>query len=143
MNRRYAEDEIKKVTTELGQRLQLNSILTLEGPLGSGKTSLVRELLVQRGVTGAVTSPTFAYVNTYADRDGNTIHHFDLYRLTSAGDFCEAGFEEYLDDETAFIIIEWPAVIGDLLLRGARALRVVNAALSYDTDDLSVRLLKI
>lgn len=141
MKRQYAEHEIEAVAAELGQQLQSNAILALTGPLGAGKTSLVRELLVQRGVSGAITSPTFAYVNTYADRDGKTIHHFDLYRLSSADDFCEAGFEEYLDDENAFIIIEWPAVIGDLLRRGARAVRVVNGTLSYDADDLSVRQL--
>ncbi|MGD1997463.1 MAG: tRNA (adenosine(37)-N6)-threonylcarbamoyltransferase complex ATPase subunit type 1 TsaE [Candidatus Dependentiae bacterium] len=142
MNKRYTEQEVPQVASQLAQRLQLNSIVTLTGPLGAGKTSLVKELLAQCGVTDEVTSPTFAYVNTYTDGSGRTIHHFDLYRLNSADEFCEAGFEEYLDDDKALVIIEWPAVVADLLERGARAARVVNVHLSYDVADLSIRVLQ-
>lgn len=131
------------VVAVLQERLAPNSIIALTGPLGAGKTSLVKELLAQRGVREAVTSPTFSYVNTYVDGDGRTIHHFDLYRLSSTDDFCEAGFEEYLDDPAALVVIEWPAVIADLLARGARTARVVPVTLSYDANDLSIRLLHI
>ena len=139
----YSEHQLPDLAATLLAKINANVIMTLTGPLGAGKTSLVKELLAQRGVTGPVTSPTFAYVNSYTAADGQRIHHFDLYRLSGPDEFCEAGFEEYLDDEAALVVIEWPEVIADLLARGSRAARVLKCQLAYDSENLRQRRLAV
>lgn len=86
-------------------------IFTLTGSLGAGKTTLVQEMLRQLGVCGPIASPTYTYVCTYPLADGRTVYHFDLYRLSCAQDFIQAGFDEYLYDDKALCFIEWPEII--------------------------------
>lgn len=140
MKHAYGESDVAQIVQDVVlPRAVPGTILTLEGQLGAGKTTLVRATLSTLGVQGAITSPTFGYVNTYVV-GGQTIHHFDLYRLASADEFCEAGFEEYLTDEHAIIFIEWPAVIASVLERYAS---VVRLELSYDSKNLSQRFLAV
>lgn len=116
-------------------------IMTLEGPLGAGKTTLARALLQSYGISQPVTSPTFTYVNTYYDASGQVLYHFDLYRIQSLDAFCAAGFEEYLFDERARCLIEWPAVIAPLLAYESLAAAVVAVTLQYVPCDLERRCL--
>lgn len=78
----------------------------LQGDLGAGKTTFTRGLLRGLGHTGAVKSPTYAIVESYAP-NGTAFNHFDLYRFTSPEEWEDAG----LDDLTAQAVnlIEWPA----------------------------------
>lgn len=92
------------------------SVWTLQGSLGAGKTSLVQEMLRQWGVQGPIQSPTYSYVSIYRLPNA-TIYHFDLYRLTSAQDFIQAGFDEYLYDPAGRLLIEWPEIVQQLLPR--------------------------
>ncbi len=87
------------------------TIVTLEGSLGAGKTSLVRTMLQKMGVQQLVSSPTFSYINMYVLPNGKKVYHFDLYRLSRLQQFYDAGFDEYIEDQNAFILIEWPALI--------------------------------
>jgi tRNA threonylcarbamoyladenosine biosynthesis protein TsaE len=140
MKQVYTEADVEQVVREVVRpRVTPGVIITLEGQLGAGKTTLVRALLGGMGVWGEITSPTFSYVNTYSVND-QVIHHFDLYRLSTADEFCQAGFEEYLADEHAVIFIEWPEVIASVL---ARFPRVIQIGLSYDPTNLSQRILKL
>jgi len=85
--------------------------ITLEGSLGAGKTSLVRTILQEMGISGLIQSPTFSYVNMYTLPGGKKVYHFDLYRLSSLQQFYDAGFDEYMSDPDALIFIEWPGLI--------------------------------
>ncbi len=89
-------------------------IWTLQGSLGAGKTTLVQSMLRAWGVQGPIVSPTYSYVTIYRLADV-TIYHFDLYRLTSADDFMQAGFDEYLQDPQGRVLIEWPEIMQGLL----------------------------
>lgn len=91
------------------------SVFTFEGPLGAGKTTLIKKLLARCGVKEVVTSPTFTYVAIYHNDQGQTFYHFDLYRLTSAAEFMELGFDEYLYQPNSYAFIEWPEIIMPLL----------------------------
>lgn len=97
-------------TTRVGQRLaqalEPGLVVFLDGPLGVGKTTLVRAILHGLGHTGPVKSPTFTLVEPY-NLSRLTIYHFDLYRLSEPQEWWEAGFEEYLDHQ-AICFIEWP-----------------------------------
>ena len=85
--------------------------LYLSGDLGTGKTTLVRELLRALGYRGRVASPTYALIEPYNLSSFN-LHHFDFYRLTHPGAWRDAGFEESFDSDTV-VVVEWPEHAGD------------------------------
>jgi tRNA threonylcarbamoyladenosine biosynthesis protein TsaE len=93
----------------LGQHL----LLTLEGELGAGKTTLVRGLLHRAGYSGAVKSPTFSLVEPYELISGK-LFHFDLYRLKDPEELEYIGMREYLS-APALSVVEWPEKAGDFL----------------------------
>lgn len=112
----YGLDDICSVAKEVAGKLTQYKILTLKGPLGAGKTTLVKSLMEELGVNpDDVTSPTFTYVNVYKLSGGKKVYHFDLYRIESAKNFLEMGFDEYLTDTNAYVLIEWPEVIKSTL----------------------------
>lgn len=81
--------------------------------MGAGKTTLIKSLCETLGVTGAVTSPTFAIVNEYAAANSK-IYHFDFYRLKTQTEALDMGAEEYFySGDHCFI--EWPEKIPDML----------------------------
>ncbi len=93
-----------------------SKVVTFTGPLGAGKTTLIRSLLVELGVDESViSSPTFAYVHEYRSISGLIVYHFDLYRLSSLDDFFALGFEEYLYMPGSIAFIEWPEIINPIL----------------------------
>jgi tRNA threonylcarbamoyladenosine biosynthesis protein TsaE len=97
-------------TQELGGRLaQLlfpNAIVALVGPLGAGKTFLVRSIALGLGVTRGqlVTSPTFVLIQEYIGR--LPIYHFDAYRLANPREFFDLGVSEYFEAD-GVCLIEW------------------------------------
>lgn len=125
-NMTYALDEVSYVVDELLECLKEHSVMTLTGPLGVGKTTLVQKILRRCGVTESVTSPTFTYMQQYSTPDGLIIYHFDLYRLGSSHEFEELGLHEYLYIPNSYAIIEWPAVARPFLSQ-----RVCHATLHY------------
>ncbi len=103
--------------TALAHVLVPGLVVYLHGDLGAGKTTLTRALLHAAGYRGHVKSPTYTLAEPYhiplAERMV-TVIHFDLYRMSSAEEFLEAGFREYFNDNT-ICIVEWPEK-GDAVL---------------------------
>lgn len=98
-------EETQKLAKRVGALLHPGDILTLDGPLGAGKTAFARALI--QGLIGQdqeVPSPTFTLVQTYDIRD-LTLWHFDLYRLEHPEEIWELGFEEV---SGGIALIEWP-----------------------------------
>jgi len=89
-------------------------IILFEGPMGAGKTTLIKELCRQLGVQENVSSPTFALVNEYESTEGDLIYHFDFYRIADEREALEIGALEYFDSGR-LCLIEWPSRIPDLL----------------------------
>ncbi len=108
-------DELPVVIEYLKSLLSVCSIFTFTGSLGAGKTTLIRSLLKDYGVNGAITSPTFTYLNLYKNDQGQTFYHFDCYRLKTLNDFLAAGFDEYLYESQSWTFIEWPEIVMPLL----------------------------
>ncbi len=89
-------------------------IFAFYGSMGTGKTTLIKSICEAMGVEDAINSPTFAIVNEYEDREGETIYHFDFYRIKSIAEVYNMGYEEYLYSD-AYCFIEWPELIEELL----------------------------
>ena len=98
----------------LAALLEPPALITVEGDLGTGKTTLVREVLRARGVRGAVTSPSFTLAQTYHGREGRPLHHLDLYRLSRGADVDLFAWDDYLGG-AALTFVEWPAAGQDVL----------------------------
>ena len=90
-----------KLATQVGNARLVN----IHGPLGAGKTTLVRGMLHGLGHAGAVKSPTFTLVEPYTF--GNLhFYHFDLYRLNDPGELEFLGMRDYLDGN-GVCVVEW------------------------------------
>lgn len=107
----YSLSEISKASELLQNLMHKCSIFAFSGDLGAGKTTLVKKLLKDLGVKDVITSPTFAYMCQYQNDKGKIFYHFDLYRMTSAQDFFNAGFAEFLNRPNSWIFIEWPEML--------------------------------
>ena len=107
----YTLDTVSDIVDDLVQIMGRCKILTFTGTLGAGKTTLIQAILRYYGITQTIQSPTFTYMNTYADSQGHTFYHFDLYRMKSAQEFYEMGFQEYLSQPNSWVFIEWPEII--------------------------------
>lgn len=81
-------------------------LVGLRGPLGAGKTTLVRGLLRELGIAGRVTSPTYTLIEPY-QTDAGLVHHLDLYRVAGAGELEFLGIHDLLA-EPGLLLIEWP-----------------------------------
>ena len=106
----YSEDDTQRLAEQLAA-LPLSGSVWLAGDLGAGKTTLTRYWLQALGHTGAVKSPTYTLVEPYSieQNDGSSkpVYHADLYRLQDPEELSFIGFDEYLDEPNALVIIEW------------------------------------
>lgn len=102
----------EKATAELGKslaaKLRSGDVIALSGPLGVGKTALVRAMLGAMGHAGEVPSPTFAIVQPY-DALEPPIWHVDLYRIEDASEVEELGLDAA---DEGVLVVEWPERAG-------------------------------
>lgn len=97
--------DTQKLAINIAKVLQPNLTICLNGELGAGKTTLIRRLLIALGINGTIKSPTFTLVEPYRHNQLD-IFHFDLYRLDSASEWLEMGFNDYFTN-TSIRLIEW------------------------------------
>jgi tRNA threonylcarbamoyladenosine biosynthesis protein TsaE len=89
-------------------------IFAFYGPMGSGKTTIIKEVCKALGAVDIVNSPTFTLVNEYRTSDGDSLFHIDLYRIRQPEEVYDFGIEEYLAGNN-FCFLEWPDIIKDML----------------------------
>lgn len=102
---RFPITALPQVAQSLWEAGKTQSFWAFEGELGSGKTTLIKELASLMGVYQAVQSPTFALVHEYPTHAG-PVFHFDFYRLQSSAELYELGWEDYLA-QARYCLVEW------------------------------------
>ena len=117
-----------EATEALGRRLagvvRAGDVITLQGDLGMGKTSLARGLLAGLGLASEAPSPTFAIVQPYAPPEVRVpVLHVDLYRIDDPAELEELGLEEARGDSV--LVVEWPERAGAGYWPDALALTLV------------------
>lgn len=108
-----SEAELARLADHLVETARPGSLLLLSGELGSGKTTLVKQIARSLGIDPhEVRSPTFTLVHEY--RQGTLpLVHMDVYRLGGAEEFEGIGGYEYLDTNRGIVVIEWGELIAD------------------------------
>lgn len=106
--------DLPEVAEEIIQMLDRRNVVAFFGPMGAGKTTLIREICAQLGSTDTVTSPTFALINRYDAADGSPIFHFDFYRIERPEEAFDLGYEEYFYSD-GLCLVEWPERVVELL----------------------------
>ena len=116
-------DSIGGVARRFIEAIGNRRVFAFYGAMGAGKTTFIKAVCEQLGVTEQVTSPTFAIVNVYECADSSpstliphptTIYHFDFYRIKHLEEAYDMGCEEYFYSGN-LCFIEWPELIEDLL----------------------------
>ena len=105
--------ETEAVGAALGRVVPAGTVIAYRGDLGAGKTAFTRGLARGLGCTEQVTSPTYTIVNEYLSGRA-PLFHFDMYRLRSADDLWDIGWEDYLD-RNGVCAVEWSENVREAL----------------------------
>jgi tRNA threonylcarbamoyladenosine biosynthesis protein TsaE len=100
-------DDIDNAARRLVEALGKHKKIAISGEMGAGKTTLIQSVCKVLGVHGIVNSPTFALINEYFTDSGESIFHFDLYRIEDIREMYDFGYEEYFYSDS-YCFIEWP-----------------------------------
>lgn len=111
-------------------------VVLLNGPMGVGKTRLVREVCDFLGAESP-SSPSFAIHNEYSTSKGE-VDHLDLYRIESDGDLESTGFWDLFEKERGLIFVEWAEKLGTV--RFSKRWSVVSLTLGFLDSETSRRL---
>lgn len=108
-------ENIQQAAKEFVAGMGDDTVFAFYGKMGAGKTTFIKAICQELGVTDAITSPTFAIVNEYrSDLQGELIYHFDFYRIKKLEEVYDMGYEDYFYSG-ALCFIEWPELIEELL----------------------------
>lgn len=108
-------ENIREAARQFIAAMDDNTVFAFYGSMGAGKTTFIKAVCEELGVTDVVNSPTFAIVNEYrADESGELIYHFDFYRIKRLDEVYDMGYEDYFYSG-ALCFIEWPELIEEVL----------------------------
>ena len=109
----HSPEETEALGEALGRRLRGGEIIAYYGGLGAGKTAFTRGLARGLDISARVTSPTYTIVNEYLG-GRLPLFHFDMYRLSSADDLFDIGWEDYLD-RSGVCAVEWSENVAEAM----------------------------
>lgn len=107
-------DKIDEAAREFIEGMGDNTIFAFYGKMGAGKTTFIKAICEALGVQDVINSPTFAIVNEYMAGNGESIYHFDFYRIKKEQEVLDIGYEDYIYSD-CLCFMEWPELIEDLL----------------------------
>lgn len=106
--------DLSRAAGEFLEQIGDDRLIALYAPMGSGKTTFTTALCERLGVNDAVGSPTFAIVNEYVTALGDSVYHFDFYRINRPEEAMDIGLYDYLYSG-CLCIMEWPENIEEIL----------------------------
>ena len=124
----HSQLETEEVGRKLAEKLPGGSVVAMYGDLGAGKTAFVRGMAKGLGLSCRVSSPTFTIVNEYLGE--RELIHFDMYRLSSADELFDIGWEDYLS-RGAVCAVEWSENVQDAFFGDEVVVRIEKL---NDTD---------
>lgn len=107
-------EELSQIAPKILEAIGNKRVVTFDAPMGAGKTTLIKALCESIGTDSIVNSPTFAIVNDYEMNNGDSVFHFDMYRLKNIIEAVDMGCEEYFYSGN-YCFIEWPEIVTSLL----------------------------
>ena len=107
--------ELESIAQKLLYSIKGKKIICFYGEMGAGKTTLIKAICEVLGVKDNVASPTFALINEYKSGAGESIYHFDFYRINKIEEVYDFGYEEYFYNSKGVCFIEWPELIEEIL----------------------------
>lgn len=116
-------DGLTEVAEAIIESLDGRNVVAFCGTMGAGKTTLISAIMEYLGSSDNVTSPTFALVNQYSTANGDTVYHFDFYRINRIEEVFDMGYEEYFYSGD-LCLIEWPELIEELLPEEAMVVKI-------------------
>ncbi len=117
----HSREETIRFGEEYAKTLRAGDTVLIDGEMGAGKTVLTKGILKGLGVQEEVTSPTYAYVNTYCDK----FFHFDCYRIESEEQAFRLGFADYFE-LGGVCLVEWGENIKGLLPEGCKRIVITK-----------------
>ncbi|MDD3969108.1 MAG: tRNA (adenosine(37)-N6)-threonylcarbamoyltransferase complex ATPase subunit type 1 TsaE [Proteiniphilum sp.] len=106
--------QIRTAAKTFLQEVTGEKVFAFYGAMGSGKTTFIKALCEELGVSEMVASPTFAIINEYKDREGTSLYHFDFYRINKLEEAFDFGYEDYFYSG-CLCFIEWPELVEEVL----------------------------
>ena len=108
-------DNIREAAKQFIAAMEDNTVFAFYGKMGAGKTTFIKAICEELGVTDVINSPSFAIVNEYrSDETGELIYHFDFYRIKKLDEVYDMGYEDYFYSG-ALCFIEWPELVEEEL----------------------------
>lgn len=106
--------DLDKVAQHIVNQMEDCRVWLFHGEMGSGKTTIIKEICRKLGVTDVMSSPTFSIVNEYHADQSGAVYHFDFYRIKNEGEAIDIGVEEYFYSGN-ICLVEWPEKIPVLI----------------------------
>jgi len=133
----HSAAETIELGRQIGSLLKGGEVFAVEGPLGGGKTQLIKGIAAGAGAASLdqVNSPTFVLVNEYRGR--LDIFHIDAYRLETVRDFEMLGFDDFLYP-TSVVLIEWADKVAEAL-EGLECISIRFRHLSPDQREITIQ----
>ena len=133
----HSVEETQKFASEFSKTIEMGSIISLNGNLGSGKTTFAQGFARGMGVKQHVGSPTFKLVSEYSG-EKMKLFHVDCYRLSGIEDFLNMGGENLLLPESGVSLFEWASIIKGVLPNNTIVIDFIRFK-----DNSNKRLIKI
>lgn len=107
-------DNIREAAKAFLAGMGTSKVFAFYGKMGAGKTTFIKAICEELGVSDVITSPTFALVNEYTAGNGDAIYHFDFYRIKKLEEVYDMGYEDYFYGGS-LCFLEWPELIEEIL----------------------------
>ena len=107
-------EHIREAARQFIDNIGDRRVFAFYGKMGAGKTTFIKAICEALGVDDVITSPTFAIINEYTSGEGESIYHFDFYRIKKLDEVYDMGYEDYFYSG-CLSLIEWPELIEEVL----------------------------